>query len=79
LVEYRYALRSKGKPVLKNSDCLQDEEKPILNNTNQLLGKTELGSGKAVPKLGKTELEQDCEIELREEVKPTSVERFKEE
>jgi ribonuclease HI len=28
LDEHRYALRSKGKPVLENSDRLQDEEKP---------------------------------------------------
>jgi hypothetical protein len=27
LVEHRYALRSKAKPVLENSDRLQDEEK----------------------------------------------------
>jgi hypothetical protein len=26
LVEHRYALRSKGKPVLENSDQLQDEK-----------------------------------------------------
>jgi hypothetical protein len=26
LVEHRYALRSKGKPVLENSDRLQDEK-----------------------------------------------------
>jgi hypothetical protein len=40
LVEHRYALRSKGKPVLENSDQLQDEEKQILDNMNQLPGKT---------------------------------------
>jgi ribonuclease HI len=71
LVEHRYALRSKGKPVLENSDRLQDEEKMIPDNTNRLLGKigpdsgqtepesgqTEPGSGKAEPKLGKTEPE----------------------
>jgi hypothetical protein len=46
LVEHRYALRSKGKPVLEDSDRLQDEEKPISDNMNQLPGKTGLDSGK---------------------------------
>jgi ribonuclease HI len=87
LVEHRYALRSKGKPVLVNSNRLQDEEKPILDKTNQLpvkigpysgiteleLGKTMLGSGKAELEWGKIELEQGCEIGLREEAKPTLV------
>jgi hypothetical protein len=38
-----------------------------------------LGSGKAEPESGKIEPEQGCEIRLREEAKPTLVERFKEE
>jgi hypothetical protein len=46
LVEHRYALRSKEKPVLEDSDRLQDEEKPISDNTNQLPEKTGLDSGK---------------------------------
>jgi hypothetical protein len=79
LVENRYALRSKGKPVLENSDRLQDEEKLIPDNTDRLPGKTEPGSGKAEPESGKIELEQDCETGLREKAKLTSVERFKEE
>jgi hypothetical protein len=93
LVEHRYALRSKGKPVLENSDRLQDEEKLIPDNTNRLsgktgpdsgktkpeLGKTGPGSGKAEPESGKTEPERGCEIGLREEAKPTWVKRFKEE
>jgi hypothetical protein len=45
LVEQRYALRSKGKSVLENSDRLQDE-KLIPDNTNQLPGKTGPDSGK---------------------------------
>jgi ribonuclease HI len=77
LVEHRYALRSKGELVLENSDRLQDEEKLILDNTNWLPGKTESGSDKAEPESGKTEPRQGCEIGLREEAKPTSVERFK--
>jgi hypothetical protein len=86
LVEHGYALRSKEKLVLDNSDQQQDEEKPIPDNTNRLpgktepeSGKTEPGLGKAEPELGKIEPDQGCEIELREEAKPTSVERFKEE
>jgi ribonuclease HI len=79
LIERRYALRSKGKPVLENSDQLQDEEKPILGNTNRLPGKTGTNSGKTELGLIKTEPEQGCEIGLREEAKPTLVERFEEE
>jgi hypothetical protein len=93
LVEHRYALRSKGKPVLENSDRLQDEEKLILDNRNRLTGKSgpdsgksesesgkiELGLDKAEPESGKTEPEQSCEIGLQEEAKSTSGERFKEE
>jgi hypothetical protein len=55
LVEHRYALRSKEKPVLENSDRLQDEEKPILDNTNWLPGKIGPDSGKKEPESGKTE------------------------
>jgi hypothetical protein len=64
LVEHRYALRSKEKPVLENSDQLQDDKKPIPDNTNRLpgktrpdLGKIELGSGKTEPGSCKAELE----------------------
>jgi hypothetical protein len=55
LVEHSYALRSKRKPVLENSDRLQDEEKLIPDNTNRLPGKTGPDSGKTKPELGKTE------------------------
>jgi hypothetical protein len=55
LVEHRYALRSKGKPMLENSDPLQDKEKPILDNKNRLPGKTGPDSGKTEPKSGKIE------------------------
>jgi hypothetical protein len=54
LVEHRYALRSKGKTVLENSDRLQDEEKPILDNTNRLPGKTGPNLGKTKPESRKT-------------------------
>jgi hypothetical protein len=64
LVEHRYALKSKGKPMLQNSDRQQHEENLIPDNTNQLpgkigtnSGKIELGSGKAEPESGKTEPE----------------------
>jgi hypothetical protein len=55
LVEHRYALRSKGNPVLENSDRLQDEEKFIGDNTNRLPGETGPYSGKTKPESGKTE------------------------
>jgi hypothetical protein len=54
LVEHKYALRSKGKPVLDNSDRLRDEEKPIPDNTNRLLGKIGPDSGRTEPESGKT-------------------------
>jgi hypothetical protein len=57
LVEHRYALRSKGKWVLENSDRLQDEVKLILDNTNCLPGKTEPKSGRIEPGLGNAEPE----------------------
>jgi hypothetical protein len=40
LVEYRYELRSKGKPILDESDRLWDKEKPIPGNAKRLLGNT---------------------------------------
>jgi hypothetical protein len=40
LIEHRYALRSKGKPILEDSDWLRGKEKPILSNTKRLLGYT---------------------------------------
>jgi hypothetical protein len=40
LVEHRYALRSKGKMILEDSDRLRGKEKPILSNAKQLLGNT---------------------------------------
>jgi hypothetical protein len=53
LVEHRYALRSKGKPILEDSGWLRDKEKSILgkakrlpSNTDRLSGKTELESGR---------------------------------
>jgi ribonuclease HI len=127
LVEHKYTLRSKEKPILEDSDRLRHKEKPILGNTkwlpgnmNRLSGKTKLESGRIEMESGRTEsisnkerpvpgntnqlpgnvdrflgkadpgtepgsdkvqlgLGLGCEVGLREEVKPTSVERFKEE
>jgi hypothetical protein len=62
LVEHRYALRIKGKPILEDSDRLWGEEKLIpgnaewlLGNTDQLLGKIELESGRTESEPGETE------------------------
>jgi ribonuclease HI len=62
LVEHRYALRSKGKPILVDSDQLWDTEKPIQDNTKRLLGnidrlleKTEPDSRRTESEPGKTE------------------------
>jgi hypothetical protein len=46
LVEHRYALRSKGKSILENSNRLWDKEKLVLGNTNQLPGNEDRLSGK---------------------------------
>jgi hypothetical protein len=46
LVEHRYALMSKGKPILEDSDWLRDKEKLILGYARQLLGNTDRLSGK---------------------------------
>jgi hypothetical protein len=55
LVEHRYALRSKGKPILDDSDQLWDKEKPIPDNVKRLPRKTEPELGRTESKLGKTE------------------------
>jgi hypothetical protein len=46
LVEHKYALKSKGKLVLENSDRRQGEEKPIPDKMNWLPGKIGPDSGK---------------------------------
>jgi ribonuclease HI len=68
LVEHKYALRSKGKPILEESDRLRDEEKPILGDakwlpskTDRLSEKTESESGKTETELEKTEPSSDKE------------------
>jgi curli biogenesis system outer membrane secretion channel CsgG len=62
LVEHRFALRSKGKPILEDSDRLRDKEKLISGNAKRLpgnnywlLGKIELESGRTESGLGETE------------------------
>jgi hypothetical protein len=59
-VENRYALRSKGKPMLENSDRLQDKGKLILDKAHRLSQNSEPKSGnmgesqdKAKPTSGK--------------------------
>jgi hypothetical protein len=51
LVEHKYALRSKGKPILEDSDLLWDKEKSVLGNSNQLPGNVDRLSGKADPEI----------------------------
>jgi hypothetical protein len=55
LVEHRYALRSKGKPILEALDQLRDKEKLILGNAKRLLGNTDQLSEKIEPESGRTE------------------------
>jgi ribonuclease HI len=57
LVEHRYALRSKGKLILEDSDQLQGKEKPIPGNAKRLPGNTDRLSGKIEPESGRTESE----------------------
>jgi hypothetical protein len=53
LVEHKYALRSKGKSILEDSDRLWGKEKPIPGNTDRLLGKIEPESGRIESEQGK--------------------------
>jgi hypothetical protein len=57
LVEHKYALRSKGKSILEDSDRLRDKEKLILGNAKRLPGNTDRLSKKTEPESGRTELE----------------------
>jgi hypothetical protein len=56
LVAHRYALRSKGKLILEDSDWLRDKEKPISGNAKRLPGNTDWLSGKIESESGRTEL-----------------------
>jgi hypothetical protein len=83
LVEHRYALRSKGKSILEDSDQLQDKEKSVLGNANQLPGNKDRLSGKAdlktEPSSGKAEPGPCYRCGLQEESKPISGEENNEE
>jgi hypothetical protein len=57
LIEHRYALRSKGKPILEDSDWLQGKEKLIPGNAKRLLGNTDRLSRKIDSESGRTESE----------------------
>jgi hypothetical protein len=57
LVEHRYALRSKGKPIVEDLDQLWGKEKPIPGKAKRLAGNTDQLSGKIEPELGRTESE----------------------
>jgi hypothetical protein len=57
LVEHGYALRSKGKLILEDTDRLWGKEKLILGNAKRLLGNTDRLSGKTEPESGRTESE----------------------
>jgi hypothetical protein len=54
LVEHRYASRSKGKPILEDSDQLRDKNKQVPGNAKRLLGNTNRLSGKTEPESGRT-------------------------
>jgi hypothetical protein len=57
LVEHKYALRSKGKSILEDSDRLRGKEKPIPGNSKRLPGNPDRLLGKIEPQSGRTELE----------------------
>jgi hypothetical protein len=63
LIDHKYALRSKGKPILEDLDQLRDKEKSILGNAKRLLGNTDQLSEKTKPEMGRTESELE-ETEL---------------
>jgi hypothetical protein len=52
LVEHRYALRSKGKLILEDSDRLRGKQKLIPGNTKRLPGNTDWLSGKNRTRVG---------------------------
>jgi hypothetical protein len=56
LVENRYALRSKGKPMLENSDRLQDKGKSIPDKAHRLTENLEPESGNTGESQDKTKL-----------------------
>jgi hypothetical protein len=74
LVEHRYALRSKGKSILEDSDRLRDKEKLVVGNTNPLPGNNDRLSGKAdletEPSSGMAEPGPSYECGLQEELEP---------
>jgi hypothetical protein len=57
LVEHRYALRSKEKPILEDSNRLWDKEKLIPGNAKRLAGNTDRLLGKIEPESRRTESE----------------------
>jgi hypothetical protein len=61
LVENRYALRSKGKLMLENSDRLQDKGKPIPDKAHRLSGNSDLESGNTGESQDKAKLTSDKE------------------
>jgi hypothetical protein len=83
LVEHRYALRSKGKLILEDSDRLQDKEESVLDNANQLPGNEDRLSGKADLEtelsLGKAEPRPSYGCGLQEELEPILGEKDNEE
>jgi hypothetical protein len=83
LVEHRYALRSKGKLILEDSDRLWDKGKPVLGNANQLPGNVDQLLGKSnletEPSLGMAEPRPNSRCGLREELEPISSKESNEE
>jgi hypothetical protein len=55
LVVHGYALRSKGKPILEDSDQVRGKEKLILGNAKWVPGNTNQLSGKTESELGRIE------------------------
>jgi ribonuclease HI len=64
LVEHRYALRSKGKLILEDSDRLQDKEKLIPGNVKRLPGNTDQLSRKTELESGRTDRTGENRAEL---------------
>jgi hypothetical protein len=75
LVDNRYQLRSKGKPVLDNVDLLQDKGKLISDKANRLPDKSEPESGNPDGSQDKAKLTSDKEAKEESVMKKSEFEK----
>jgi hypothetical protein len=75
LVDNRYQLRSKGKPMLDNVDLLQDKGKLISDKANRLPDKSEPESGNPDGSQDKAKLTSDKEAKEESVMKKSEFEK----